>query len=216
MGNCWQEIHKLHGTQLCFSSAYHPEIDGQTEVVNKRLGDYLRCFASSKPHTWSRWLPWAEYSYNTLYHVSAKMTPFKIVYGCDLPILICYGTPTSPIDDIDKYLVERDQTLALLKEKLNDAQSAMKSTKDKARRDEELSIGDWVYLKIRPYRMKSLAKRFNAKLAPKSQNELEQWLTNCPYPMVAKSIQFFTSLNYVKSRVSMIRYFHCLLFYLTN
>ena len=167
LGNFWQEIHKLQGTQLRFSSAYHPETDGQTEVVNKRLGDYLRCFASSKPHTWNRWLPWAEYSYNTSYHVSAKMTPFKIVYGHDPPILFRYGTPTSPIDDIDKYLVERDQTLALLKEKLNDAQSAMKSTKDKARRDEELSVGDWVYLKIRPYRMKSLAKRFNAKLAPK-------------------------------------------------
>ena len=93
------------------------------------------------------------------------MTPFKIVYGRDLPISIRYGTPTSPIDDIDKYLVERDQTLSFLKEKLHDAQSAMKSTKDKARRDEELSVGDWVYLKIRPYRMKSLVKRFNAKLA---------------------------------------------------
>ena len=87
--------------------------------------------------------------------------------GCDPPILIRYGTPTSPIDDINKHLVERDQTLALLKEKLNDAQSAMKSTKDKARRDEELYVGDWVYLKIQPYQMKSLAKHFNAKLAPR-------------------------------------------------
>ena len=65
MGTFWQEIHKLQGTKLNFISAYHPESDGQTEVVNKRLGNYLRCFSSTKPASWHSWLPWAEFCYNT-------------------------------------------------------------------------------------------------------------------------------------------------------
>ena len=121
MGHFWQEIHKLQGTKLNFTSAYHPESDGQTEVVNKRLGNYLRCFSSTKPSSWSSWLPWAEFCYNTSYHVSTHTTPFKVVYGRDPPTVRRYGHPKSPMDDIDRYLQERDQVLTLLKEHLSNA-----------------------------------------------------------------------------------------------
>ena len=130
MGHFWQEIHKLQGTKLNFTSAYYPESDRQTEVVNKRLGNYLHCFSSTKPTSWCSWLPWAEFCYNTSYHVRTHTTPFKIVYGRDPPTICRYGTPKSPVDDIDCYLQERDQVLTLLKEHLSNAQAIMKAAKD--------------------------------------------------------------------------------------
>ena len=154
MGLFWKEIHRLQGTKLNFTSAYHPESDGQTEVVNKWLANYLRCFTSTRPHKWSMWLSWAELCYNTSYHVSSKMTPFKIVYGRDPPTIIRYGNPKSPLAEIDTYLSERDNTLRSLKQHLSDAQAIMKEHKDTKRRDCNLKEGDLVYLKIRPYRMK--------------------------------------------------------------
>ena len=46
--NCWTELFSCLGTQLGHSSSYHPQSDGQTEVVNKYLEGYLCCFASYK------------------------------------------------------------------------------------------------------------------------------------------------------------------------
>nr|GEV25963.1 putative reverse transcriptase domain-containing protein [Tanacetum cinerariifolium] len=52
MGHFWRTLWKKMGTQLCFSTSYHPEIDGQTEVVNRSLGNLLRCLVEDKPKQW--------------------------------------------------------------------------------------------------------------------------------------------------------------------
>jgi len=52
MSNFWQDLFKLSGTTLKFSSGYCPKTDGQTEVVNRTLETYLWCFVGDKPKTW--------------------------------------------------------------------------------------------------------------------------------------------------------------------
>ena len=61
----WQELIKLSDTQLLMSSSYHPLTDGQTERLNQCLEDFLPCTFHSCPKRWSKWLPVAEYWYNT-------------------------------------------------------------------------------------------------------------------------------------------------------
>lgn len=63
-----------------------PVIILKTEVVNRVLEQYLRCFTHDKLKRWVGWLYWEEFSYNTTFHSSTKMTPFEAVYGVLLPL----------------------------------------------------------------------------------------------------------------------------------
>ncbi|WVZ24525.1 hypothetical protein V8G54_003069 [Vigna mungo] len=91
VSNFWQHLFKLSGTTLNMSTAYHPQSDGQSEALNKCLEMYLRCYTYASPKEWVKFLPWAEFWYNTAYHHSSGMTPFKVVYGREPPQLIQYS-----------------------------------------------------------------------------------------------------------------------------
>ena len=69
------------GTLLKFSTAYHPQTDGQTEAVNKSLGNLLRCLVGDSPGNWDLILPQAEFAYNNSVNWSTGLSPFEIVHG---------------------------------------------------------------------------------------------------------------------------------------
>ena len=127
------------------------------EVLNKGSENHLSCFASYKPTSWSKCLWWVEYRSNASFHTSIKMRPFKVINSGDPLVIMRYGTPKSPIDKLDVNLKERDHALSLLKEQLGMVQVTMKSYKDKGCQDVQLAVGDMVYVKMRPHRMKALS-----------------------------------------------------------
>jgi hypothetical protein len=163
----WRTLFNLQGTKLCMSSSYHPQTDGQTEVVNRMLEQYLRCFAGDQPRKWVEWIPWAEFSYNTSIHSSTKMTPFEAVYGIPSPNLLTYIPGTSRVQAVDEYLRDRDTILHDLRHNLQMAQNRMKCQADQHRREVTFNVGDYVYLKLQPYRQTSVAFRASLKLAPR-------------------------------------------------
>jgi transposase InsO family protein len=85
----WQDLFKMAGVQLRLSTTFHPQTDGQSEVVNKVIAICLRCAIGDRPRAWADWLSWAEYCYNTSFHSVLRTTPFQVVYGWpSLPLLL--------------------------------------------------------------------------------------------------------------------------------
>lgn len=163
----WRELFKLQGSKLCMSSSYHPQTDGQTEVMNRCLETYLRCFVGGQPKKWVQWLPWAEWCCNTSYHSSTKFTPFELVYGYPHPQIILYEFGTARVEVVGQGLLERDKVLSMLKHNLEMAQNRMKMQQDKKRTERQFEVGDFVYLKLIPYQLHALSPHSYHKLLPR-------------------------------------------------
>ncbi|GJT50116.1 putative mitochondrial protein [Tanacetum coccineum] len=61
MSHFWESLFKMLHVKLKLSTAYHPQTDGQTEVVNKYMETYLRCMTGEAPKEWVKWIPLVEY-----------------------------------------------------------------------------------------------------------------------------------------------------------
>jgi hypothetical protein len=69
----WEKLYESMDTRLNFSSAYHPQIDRQTERTNQILEDMLRVCAPKYGKSWDKSLPYAKFSYNNSYQASIKV-----------------------------------------------------------------------------------------------------------------------------------------------
>ncbi|KAL9450635.1 hypothetical protein AB3S75_012375 [Citrus x aurantiifolia] len=165
MSNFWQKLFELSGTTLRHSTAYHPQTDGQIEVVNRGLEQYLRAFTQDKPQSWSSLLGWAEFCYNTSYHSGLKMTPFQALYGRLPPTIPGYTKGSTSVQALEDLLLERDELLRTLKTNLLQAQHRMEQKANAHRRELQLQIDDLVLVRLQPHRQISVAKRASQKLA---------------------------------------------------
>ena len=146
------------------STAYHPQSDGQMERVNQCMETYLRCFISSCPSKWIKWIGLAEFWYNTSYHSAIKMCPFQALYGRS-PRYFGITAEALLVKNLQEWVTERQLITALLKQHLHRANNRMKLFADAKRSERSFAVGDWVYVRMQPYIQTSLAIRANARLA---------------------------------------------------
>lgn len=117
----WEEILHLSGTKLNFTNAYHPQSDGQTEIGNKGLEQYLRAFTAHKPSTWSNFLPWAELALNFFHHAGLGTTPFRALYGREPPLLVASPPSAKTPPNVAELIRQRGELLVELRRNLEGA-----------------------------------------------------------------------------------------------
>ena len=88
MAHLWKSFQKAMGTQLMMSTAFHPQIDGQSEMTIQVLEDMLRACVLDLKGRWEEHLPLVEFAYNNSYQASIQMAPYEALYGrpCRSPI----------------------------------------------------------------------------------------------------------------------------------
>src|SRR5438128_2318571 len=148
------------GTTLLHSSANHPQTGSQTERVNQILEDMLHACVLTYGKKWETCFPFAEFSDNNNYQASIKMAPFEALCGrrCRTP-LNWSESGERPFYGPDM-VMEAEAQVKLIHEHLHAAQSRQKSYADRRRRELVFEVGDFVYLKVTPFKR---TRRFQVK-----------------------------------------------------
>lgn len=101
------ELCSILGIRKTTSTAYHHESIGSLENVHKTLGAYLRIQTNNSTTSWSSWIPYWCFSYNTTVNTVTKYTPYELVFGkiCRLPSNL-QGASVEPLYNFDNYPLE--------------------------------------------------------------------------------------------------------------
>nr|GEX61992.1 hypothetical protein [Tanacetum cinerariifolium] len=142
LSNFWKALFAELKVKLKLSTAYHPQTDGLTKVVNRSLRCYLRCMCGEKPKEWA-------------------------VYCQTPPIHVPYIPGDSRVEEVDKTLQTRKEAIKVLKFHLKRSQDRMRNQANKHRTDRQFEVCDWVYLKLQPHRQVSIRQGHQHKLLPK-------------------------------------------------
>ncbi|TYH09882.1 hypothetical protein ES288_A07G133200v1 [Gossypium darwinii] len=145
----WKKLHEALGTRLDFSTAFHPQTNGQSERVIQILEDMLRSCVIDFRGSWEDFLPLAEFTYNNSYQSSIQMAPYEALYGrrCRTP----YWTELSEQRVLVPELIsDTEDKVKLIWDRLKAASDKQKSYADLKRKKIEFSVGDLVFLKVSP------------------------------------------------------------------
>lgn len=114
MSETMSEVCKLLQINKLNSTAYHHQSIGALENTHKHLAAFLRTQCDGHPETWSQWLNFWCFSYNTTVHTETKYTPYELVFGktCNLPSNLTNDV-VEPLYNPDNYVLELKYRLQL-------------------------------------------------------------------------------------------------------
>nr|GFB94383.1 putative nucleotidyltransferase, ribonuclease H [Tanacetum cinerariifolium] len=148
----WKGLQKAWGTRLKFSTAFHPQTDGQSERTIQTLEDMLRSCALEWTGNWDDYICLVEFAYNNSWHASIKCAPFEMLYGRKCRAPICWDQIGERVIEGPEMIEVTNAKVAVAKEKLKEARTRQKSYADKHRRSLKFQSSDHVFLKVSPVR----------------------------------------------------------------
>ncbi|MCO5581109.1 hypothetical protein L7F22_034985 [Adiantum nelumboides] len=146
--NFWKGLFENLGTRLNFSSAYHPQTDGQSEIANLTVLDLLKAYVTEvdQRSQWEKYLPLLEYAYNNTVHTSTRKAPFEVIKGRPKSTLLL--KVHGKIVAADEYSRHLKESFQKIKEAISIAQQKQKAAANKHRRALAFKENDWVLLKF--------------------------------------------------------------------
>ncbi|QRW24417.1 Retrotransposable element Tf2 protein [Rhizoctonia solani] len=148
-------LYKRLGIDPHFSSAYHPQSNGQTERVNPSIEHFLRAYLGVNQRDWTKWLPMAEFAYNNAVHSSTGKTPFKALYGWE---------PTLTPSNIPTDVPEADELAQTMEAQWKEVELALWQAKQRMTAGEsgsltEFKIGEEAWLDAKNVNLKTLSPK---------------------------------------------------------
>ena len=139
----WKE--SAFGTRLNFSTAFHPQIDGQSERVIQVLEDMLRGCVLDFPRSWDRYIPLMKFAYNNSYQSSIGMTPYEALYRRRCRTPMCW-TELNEHKIIGLDLVkDTKEKVQIIQQRLKAASDRQRSYANLKRKDIEFEVRDKVF-----------------------------------------------------------------------
>nr|GFA98368.1 putative reverse transcriptase domain-containing protein [Tanacetum cinerariifolium] len=140
-------IWKALGSDICMSTAYHLETDGQSERTIQILKDMLRACVIDFVKGWVKHFPLAEFSYNNSYHASIKAAPYEELYGLKCRSPVCWAEVGESKLTGPELIQETTEKIFMIKQRMQAAQDRQKNYANQKQKPMEFEIGDRVMLK---------------------------------------------------------------------
>jgi hypothetical protein len=160
----WNKLHRLLGTRLLKSTAFHPQTDGATERANRTVGQLLRAMVDSDQSNWLDKLPLVEFAINSSIGASTGYAPFEINYG-RVPSMGLDNLPPSAFHGVTAYAEQAKEIILETHDNIVSSR-LQQSTQANRRRVKgyQYEVGDKAYLSTEDL---NLLKGRTRKLLPK-------------------------------------------------
>ena len=164
----WSALMSLLSIERKMSSSYHPQTDGQTEIINRQIEQMIRCYISHKMDNWEEILPLLEFAYNDSVSQSTSFTPFYLNLGYDPSSTSFIGPlPSCSVPTSSEFVEHLRTVISAAKDSLEAARERAVRYANRHRRDEHFAVNDYVLLSSEHVLPDTLKRRPSAKLQPR-------------------------------------------------
>ena len=148
MSKFWESLTDITKVKVRASSAYHPQTDGQTEIMNKKLEEILRNFVDQHQSNWDDFLIDAEVAYNRSPNAVTTYSPFFLNYGFEprtVPLDL-HAAKDSTVPAVSDWLARLEAAQRTAVEAIKRANTSRSDYANRRRRPCAIAVGDMVLL----------------------------------------------------------------------
>jgi len=169
----WNEFCRILGIKMKLSTAFHPQTDGQTEIMNQYIDQRLRPFVNYYQNNWSELLPMLDYAQLTLPHESLGMSPFELQNGYLPRTSFDWDRPTEPtsarerlnVEEATAYSRRMHDAWKVAKDIILKAQEKKQRDVDKHRREVNFGVEDRVWVSTKNWKSERPSRKLDHQMA---------------------------------------------------